>query len=72
MKNYPILLSDIDRDFSLALKNLRSDPLFSSDQTLYTDDDKIRIARLWKDIILPFQSLQKIIRSLMWRSFFTF
>jgi uncharacterized protein YycO len=72
MKNYPKLFSEIDTQFSLALKHLQSDQLFSSDQTFYTDDDKKRIANIWKELLLPFQSLQKIIRSLMWRSFFSF
>ncbi|GAB0174963.1 MAG: hypothetical protein HHAS10_08420 [Candidatus Altimarinota bacterium] len=72
MKNYSLILKNIDRTFEKALNSLKKDPIFSSNQTLYTDDDKNRIALYWKDILKPFGELQRIIRSLMWRSFFTF
>jgi hypothetical protein len=62
MKNYPQILSSIDTKFAIALQQLKSDPLFSSSQFLYTDDDKARIAKYWKEILIPFQELQKIIR----------
>lgn len=72
MKPYNTFLSSIDRDFEKALKNFQADPLFSSNQTLYTDSDKARIAAYWKDILKPFIRLRKTIRSLMWRSFLSF
>lgn len=72
MKRYTHIFSALDREFSQAIQALRADPLFSSDQTFYTDDDKKRIAILWKDIVKPFGTLQKIIRSLYWRSFLSF
>ena len=46
-KFYPDILCTVDRDFTRALEKLRSDPLFSTDQTLYTDADKARIAHIW-------------------------
>lgn len=72
MKSYAKILSKIDKQFSHALSTFQSDPLFSSNQTIYTDDDKARIAKNWKAIQKPFLELRKIIRSLMWRSFLTF
>jgi uncharacterized protein YycO len=72
MKNYPKILLSIDKKFEKALTKFKADPLFSSDQTLYTDADKARIASYWKGILTPFQELKKVIRSLMWRSFLTF
>ncbi len=71
MKSYSSILISIDNDFETALQSFKNDPLFWSEQTLYTTDDKRRIARLWKDIVLPFLRLRGIIRSLYWRSFFT-
>ncbi len=71
MKYYPELLHSIDIDFEKALQSLKNDPLFWSRQTIYTTDDKRRIALLWEGIIMPFLSLRHIIRSLYWRSFFT-
>lgn len=72
MKNYASIFQSIDKSFEKSLNAFRNDPIFSSEQTLYTDDDKIRIGRYWKDILKPFSELQKIIRSLMWRSFLSF
>lgn len=72
MKNYPKILKAIDKEFDLAFAKLQSDPLFSSSQAVYTEDDKARIAHLWKDILKPFLKLRKILRFLMWRSFLTF
>lgn len=72
MKNYPAILRTVDRDFEKALKNLQSDPLFSSSQLTYTDDDKRRIALLWWAVVKPFLELRRILRSFMWRSFLFF
>ena len=72
MKNYPKILTSSDKKFEKALTKFKADPLFSSDQTLYTDADKARIASCWKDMLTHFQELKKVIRSLMWRSFLTF
>lgn len=72
MKDYSKILTSIDKKFEKALIHFRNDLLFSSDQTLYTDDDKARIAKYWKDLLIPFLELRKIIRSLMWRSIFSF
>ena len=72
MKPYTHILTSIDHDFEKALSVLRADPLFSSSQITYTDDDKKRIASIWKDILIPFLRLKKIVHSLYWRSFFTF
>jgi uncharacterized protein YycO len=72
MKSYVQILTSIDIDFQRSLANFRVDPIFQSDQTTYTDDDKRRISLLWWDIIEPFLKLRKILRSLLWRSFFIF
>lgn len=72
MKPYVKILTSIDRDFDKALTMLRTDPLFSSDATIYTEDDKARIAYIWKNVVRPFLKLRKIIRRLYWRSFLTF
>lgn len=72
MKSYHTILTSIDREFDTALSSLKADPLFSSKKRVYTADDKARIARLWKDIIIPFRSLRKVIQSVYWRSIFTF
>ncbi len=72
MKNYPSILTSIDREFARNLAVLRSDPLFTENKNIYTDDDKKRIARIWCEIIKPFLKLRKILRFLMWRSILTF
>lgn len=72
MKNYTRILASIDKDFLQALEAFKNDPIFVSWQTLYTDDDKKRIAHIWKNILKSFLKLKKIIKSLYWRSFFTF
>ncbi len=72
MKNYPRILNAIDKEFEVAFERLRSDPLFSSSQVIYMEDDKARIALLWKDIVKPFLKLRKILRFVMWRSFLSF
>lgn len=71
MKKYPHILNSIDREFSRALEQFQNDPLFSSDQEVYTQDDKARMKSHWKLILKPFIRLKKIIRSTYWRSFFT-
>jgi uncharacterized protein YycO len=70
MKPYAKILHKVDTDFEKALKRLKEDPLFGRDDNLYTDDDKKRIAHIWKDIVKPFLVLRRIIRVLYWRSFF--
>jgi len=72
MKPYAKLLHSIDIEFEKALQELRSDPVFLRTDGLYSTDDKVRIARIWKKIVKPFGSLKKIIRSMYWRSFFGF
>ncbi len=70
MKTYAKILHSIDRDFNQALRNLKSDPIFLRIDGLYSTDDKLRIAKIWKKIVKPFKSLKKIIRSMYWKSFF--
>jgi len=72
MKPYAKILHSIDIEFEKALQELRSDPVFLRTDWLYSTDDKVRIAKIWKKIIKPFGSLKKIIRSMYWRSFFGF
>ncbi len=72
MKPYVKILHKVDIDFQRALNQLKNDPLFSIETTLYTDNDKERIAHIWKDLVKPFLVVRWIIRSLYWRSFFGF
>ncbi len=72
MKPYCTILSSLDKEFQENLRKFISDPLFSSSETFYTDDDKKRIYLLWCDIVEPFLKLRRILRSFMWRSFLTF
>lgn len=70
MKHYAKLLTSIDHEFEKALQELQSDALFVRANWLYSTDDKVRIAKIWKKIVKPFRSLRKIIRSMYWKSFF--
>ncbi len=70
MKPYVTILQGIDQEFQMAILEFKSDPLFLRTDTLYTDDDKVRISRIWKNILKPFLRLRWIIRALSWRSFF--
>lgn len=72
MKPYAKILHSIDTDFNQALRDLQSDPIFLRTDGLYSTDDKLRIAKIWKKIVKPFGLLKKIIRSMYWRSFFGF
>ncbi len=72
MKPYAKILHRVDSDFQKALQELRSDPLFTRNDNLYTSHDKERIARIWKDIVKPFLRVRHIIRVLYWRSFLIF
>lgn len=70
MKPYVQILKSIDKEFQENHTKFTSDPLFSSSQIVYTDDDKRRIGLLWWDLVQPFLRLRKLLRSLIWRSFF--
>lgn len=69
MKPYVHILESIDREFAEAIDELRSDILFSSTQTLYTDEEKRRIKYRWMRIVRPFRALRSLIRGAYWRSF---
>ena len=72
MKSYVALLDSIDNEFSQALAELKRDPIILRTDGLYSTDDKLRIAIIWRKILKPFASLKKLIRSMYWRSFFGF
>lgn len=72
MKPYVVLLDSIDNEFSQALAELKHDPFILRTDGLYSTDDKLRIAIIWRKILKPFASLKKLIRSMYWRSFFGF
>lgn len=72
MKPYAKIFHSIDRDFSQALRELKSDPIFLRTDWLYNTDDKLRIAKIWKKVVRPFVLLRKIIRMMYWKSFFLF
>lgn len=70
MKPYARILESIDNEFTQALSEFRSDAIFSSSQTVYTDEEKRRIHFRWMRIVRPFRALRQILRSTYWRSFF--
>ena len=72
MKPYPKLLHSIDIEFQKALQEFKADWVFLRTDWLYSTDDKIRIAKIWKKIVKPFRLLKKIIRYMYWRSLFGF
>ena len=71
MKDYSRILLEIDWSFRIALECFRADLLFQKDEGIYTDDDKKRIALHWREMLVPFHSLKRLMRGLSWRSFFS-
>lgn len=72
MKPYAQILSSVDKEFKAALEDFQNDPLFLTKKALYTKEEQRRIGYRWMNLVRPFNALKRVIRSLMWRSFFTF
>ncbi len=71
MKDYPRILLEIDWSFRITLERFRADSLFQRDEGIYTDDDKKRIALHWREILVTFHSLKRLMRGLSCRSLFS-